>query len=531
MMKRNIMINTGLALAMSVMASVSCTKDFEYFNTNPDSVQEVDQKSYITTMQMDAVIPCKDVGANEFQRACNLMGDAFAGYLSPSQQFNAGSFTCTYDLNGTDYNDYPYSVAFTNVMPAWLNLKYAYQNKQITEDIFAVAEVIKVLCLQRTTDIYGPIPVSHFGEDSNPYESQETVYMNLFEDLNAAIEVLKNYAGIESGSDTPISKVDAVYAGDYSKWYKLANSQKLRMAMRIRYVLPDKAQKWAEEAVAAGVMETAEDGATLKTTGSIAVLNPLNVVWNMYGDTRMGATIDCYMNGYNDPRLPKYFKTAGIEEGGYHGIRCGIANMMPNDDPRYTIMSAPNVEASDPVVWFRASEVAFLKAEGALLNWNMGGIKAEDAYKQGITLSFIENGLSASQAEAFAASSNKPAAFSDKSGNSTKYNYAAPSTVTPAWDEAAGDEVKLERIITQKWIAMFPNGQEAWSEFRRTGYPRVIPIVDNKSNGLISTDEQVRRMTFPRKEYANNNAEVQAAVALIGGMDSGAVKLWWDKKN
>ena len=65
-------------------ALAACTGDFESFNTNPDAVQSVDKKTYITTMQMDAVIPCSDVGANEFQRACNLMGDAFGGYLSPS---------------------------------------------------------------------------------------------------------------------------------------------------------------------------------------------------------------------------------------------------------------------------------------------------------------------------------------------------------------------------------------------------------------------------------------------------------------
>ena len=92
-------------------ALAACTGDFESFNTNPDAVQSVDKKTYITTMQMDAVIPCSDVGANEFQRACNLMGDAFGGYLSPIQAFNGGSYTCTYDLDGTDYNNVPFSQA------------------------------------------------------------------------------------------------------------------------------------------------------------------------------------------------------------------------------------------------------------------------------------------------------------------------------------------------------------------------------------------------------------------------------------
>ena len=306
-------------------ALAACTGDFESFNTNPDAVQSVDKKTYITTMQMDAVIPCSDVGANEFQRACNLMGDAFGGYLSPIQAFNGGSYTCTYDLDGTDYNNVPFSVAFTNVMPAWLNLKYAYQNGQVTDDVFAVAEVIKVMALQRTTDIYGPIPVSNFGQTENPYESQETVYKNLLTDLNAAIAVLKEYAA-NAADARPLQKVDAVYQGDYAKWLKLANSVKLRMAMRIRFVEPGLARTYAEEAVRDGVMTASDDGAWLKSSGSVQVYNPLEEVWNAYNDTRMGATIDAYMNGYADPRLPAYFKTC--EDGKYHGVRSGLSSML-----------------------------------------------------------------------------------------------------------------------------------------------------------------------------------------------------------
>ena len=130
---RPFIFSASIPPANAAAALAACTGDFESFNTNPDAVQSVDKKTYITTMQMDAVIPCSDVGANEFQRACNLMGDAFGGYLSPIQAFNGGSYTCTYDLDGTDYNNVPFSVAFTNVMPAWLNLKYAYQNGQVTD--------------------------------------------------------------------------------------------------------------------------------------------------------------------------------------------------------------------------------------------------------------------------------------------------------------------------------------------------------------------------------------------------------------
>ena len=394
-------IKLGLLSAAACMAA-SCTGDFDSFNTNPDAVQQIDVKNYITTMERDAVIPTSDEGANEYQRACNLMGDTFGGYFAPIQAFNGGSYTCTYDLDGTDYNNVPFSVAFTNVMPAWLQLKYAHENGQITDDIFAVAEVIRVMALQRATDIYGPIPVSHFGETENPYESQQTVYENLFRDLDAAIATLTEYA-TNSADAHPLEKVDAIYQGDYPKWLKLANSVKLRMAMRIRFVEPGKAQEYAEAAVAAGVMESSDDGAWLKTSGSIVIFNPLEEVWNAYEDTRMGATIDAYMNGYDDPRLPIYFKGSELDSK-YHGVRSGLLK------EHYTRLSVPNVAKTTPVVWMLASEVAFLRAEGAMLNWDMGG-KDEDFYKKGIELSFLENGLSAGDAAAYAESDAQPGKF------------------------------------------------------------------------------------------------------------------------
>ena len=145
-------------------------------------------------------------------------------------------------------------------------------------------------------------------------------------------------------------------------------------------------------------------------------------------------------------------------------------------------------------------------------------------------MSFLERGLTAAAAATYAESASEPQAFEDASAASTKYNASKPSSVSPKWNAGAGDEEKLERIITQKWIAMFPNGQEAWSEFRRTGYPKVIPIVNNLSGGKVDTNVQVRRMTFPRSEYSNNAAGVAAATALLGGADTGGTKLWWDKK-
>jgi hypothetical protein len=102
------------------------------------------------------------------------------------------------------------------------------------------------------------------------------------------------------------------------------------------------------------------------------------------------------------------------------------------------------------------------------------------------------------------------------------------STITVKWDDAASDEEKLERIITQKWIAVYPDGQEAWSEVRRTGYPKLFPVVVNNSGGKISTTDFIKRINFASGEYTTNPSGVSAAVGLLGGADNGGTSLWWD---
>ena len=112
------------------------------------------------------------------------------------------------------------------------------------------------------------------------------------------------------------------------------------------------------------------------------------------------------------------------------------------------------------------------------------------------------------------------------------YSAGAVSSITVAWQE--GDEYtekNLERIITQKWIAMFPSTVEAWSEYRRSDYPHLLPVVVNNSGGTIDdTKAKIRRLWYPPSEYSGNRQYILEAVGMLGGPDNGATSLWWDKK-
>lgn len=165
-------------------------------------------------------------------------------------------------------------------------------------------------------------------------------------------------------------------------------------------------------------------------------------------------------------------KNNGIE--GYYAVRTNIPSTTDYLDK--TKSSSLNVQDGTPVYIIKASEVYFLRAEGALRGWNMGGETAQSYYEKGIATSFEENGLSPAQATAYAANSTSvPANFVD--AIHAEYNAAATSTITIKWESSDSFEKNLERIITQKYLAIYPDGQEAWSEYRRTGYPRIFPAV------------------------------------------------------
>lgn len=105
-----------------------------------------------------------------------------------------------------------------------------------------------------------------------------------------------------------------------------------------------------------------------------------------------------------------------------------------------------------------------------------------------------------------------------------------------AWNEADDFEKKLEKIITQKWIAIFPNCMEAWSEYRRTGYPKLMPVVHNLSDGVVNSAEGARRLTYPADEYRDNTENLNAALSALAKESSNkkgdtmATRVWWDCK-
>lgn len=519
----------GGALLTAGLLFTSCTDQFEKWNINPNEVtpgqmeqDNLNTGAYFTQMEKGAFIVGKDMGGR-YQIIQMLTGDIFASYLANINTFSYTTYHNDHYALYKDWYDTPFNDAYTYIMQPWKSIADVTKEDSPTR---ALATVVKVLTMSRITDMYGPIPYIRFGTSTQvPYDSQKDVYYRFFEELDTAIEALTIYSN--NNTARYMEQYDYIYSGNINKWIKFANTLRLRLAMRISFVDKTKAETEAAEAInhSYGLMSSADDSAILHQTTSFTFVNPIWEVSESFQDMRMGATMDCYLNGYNDPRISRYFRPA-TKDGKYHGVRNGMTNI--SKDAYAAAASGLNYETNSNILWMDASEAYFLLAE-AKLRLGLGTETVQQYYEQGIRTSFAANGASGVDAYIADDTSLPLTTYTDPNTNrgTSVGNYISQKTI--AWEEAVSDEVKLERIMTQKWIALFPNGQEAWSEMRRTGYPGFVRINSYNYTTEVANNELISRLKFPTTEYSNNSENTQAAVSLLGGNgDIAGTRLWWD---
>lgn len=517
----------GCAIASAALMLGSCTGEFEKWNINPNEATEeqmgydnLNTGAYLSQMERGVFIVGTDMGG-EYQITQMLEGDIFASYIAPITSWSyAPTNNDHYNLYQGWYNA-PFKDAYTNVMQPW---KAIYDVTEQGAPARALASIVKVFGMHRITDMYGPIPYSKFGTAvKTPYDSQKDVYYQFFNELDTAVNTLTTLSG--QGISTLMEEYDYVYSGNITKWIKFANTLRLRLAMRISNVDESKAREEAEKAIgnSAGLMASSSDDALLHQGTRLTYRNPIWEVSESFNDMRMSATMDCYLNGYSDPRLTAYFRPTE-DDGEYHGARNGMTSI--NKDSYTNSTSGINFESNSDLHWMHASEAFFLMAE-AKLRWGLGDKSAKEYYEEGVKASFSTWGVSGADAY-LADSESKPLTEFSGSNRSTDTSEML-SQLSPAWEE--GDDSKnLERIALQHWISCFPDGQEAWSNMRRTGYPGWVRIQSYDYQTEVAENEMISRLKFPTTEYSDNTDNTTAAVQLLGGKDSAGTRLWWDVK-
>jgi hypothetical protein len=464
---------------------------------------------------------------NDNQMIDQMVGNQYGGYMVTTNNWQGTNFGTFNPPAG--WVDVPFATTMVKFNSNYVKVK---EKTNSTGYIYAWANILRVATMLRVTDTYGPIPYSQVGQgtDIMEYDNVQQVYHNMITDLTNSVEILKSYVLSSSGQESPLADFDNVYKGDFSKWLKFANSLKLRLAVRIAHVDETFAKTAIAEAIANGPIEVNADNAFVPTED-----NPYYKASASWGDLASSAILSSYMNGFDDPRLPKYMTQSTY--AGYNGIRMGISNInrMLYSFSQYASIyfSRPAFEVNSPLLVFCAAETAFLKSEAALRGWIPGGdAQAKAFYEQGIGLSMEQHQVPMGS---YLSGTTSPKAYTDLASQANNISVANPITVS--WDNAGtATNTKLEKIITQKWLAIYPLGMEAWSEFRRTGFPQLFPAKDNLSSaGFIgsvtnTSSRMVRRLPFPDSQRRGNSENVQKAVQMLGGEDAANTDLWWAKK-
>lgn len=495
----------------------SCTGNFEEINTNKNSISNVGPAE-IPFLFSKAIAW---VRWND-QTAQNLYADQYAQYFA----CNATYFATDRLVIVMNWARNAFDNTYTGVMP---QLQTILQNTDPASAEHALANIWWVYAFHRVTDYWGPIPYFNAGEPgtSVPYDAQDKIYDDFFKKLDAAVTVLNGKT-----TEKPFENYDLIYKGDVNKWIKFANTLRLRLALRISNVDPARAKTEAEAAYAGGVMESSpgDDAYALRNDLD---RNRLSIMseWNEF---RMSASMESVLKGYNDPRMPEYFLPA-VKTGTYEGLRNGLSTTQLALDvnkvdanshvgPRWTAPQSGGIASyySTPANVMCAAEAWFLRAEGALLGWDMGGTSRE-LYEAGITNSMKQWGIADNGViQAYLNGTSAPVAPAD-------YLNSPPLTNVPVKFNTSDPDIQLEQIAIQKWLALFPDGMEAWADFRRSHVLKLYPVANSDNPDITNPAEQwIRRIPFLLSEKQNNGAEVEKAVELLGGPDKITTPLWWD---
>ncbi|MFA5535460.1 MAG: SusD/RagB family nutrient-binding outer membrane lipoprotein [Mariniphaga sp.] len=524
-----------LFVIVGFLLGFSCTDDFMEVNTNKTQFMEIGPKEYSELFARAVQEGIAYQTTEDMSRMSSTLALHNCGYIACGKQQN-DQYMQSVGWQNSGFED-----IFVFALPPILTLMENAQNDDNIR-VYSVAQIWKMWLLQQATDIWGPIPYKEAGsgKESVSYDSQRDVYYMMFEELTEAVTNLKQELQNNPGLNV-FGAGDRIYSGNVEKWIRFANTLRLRMASRISNVEPEKAKQEGQAAVAAGpLMETNADDALYKVTGITGNGNGMPRMESFFQDV-MSTNMESVLKGYNDPRMTEYWSPVAGDMlinrfpeqykrnvGGYHGFSSG------SDPYEYTYFKAfskygPRFKDGNqfvtPVNVMNAAEAWFLKAEGAWLGWNMGGT-AQSFYEKGIEIS-IKQWLGTDYSQAlineYINSTTTPVA-----PDNPPY-YDPPMTNIPV-KFAADKTEQYEQIMTQKWIALFPVGFEAWAEFRRTRLPKLYPKKYSVNEYINPATGQIQtRCRFVEDEYNANAAEIEKAKSLLkGGEDVENVPLWWD---
>ena len=551
-------IKSSILFGAALLMGVGCTGDFEEINTNPYQIPDKDVKmSDLFNEAQLSVFYNQSNGNWEYQLIQNLNADLYSGYMAIPTAFNGGNNNDNYFMmNG--WNGYTLSYMLLHVVKPMASVQ---KIENLADDFLAISEILKVAGAHKMVDTYGPCPYTQSmqGGISVAYDSEETCYTAFLNELADACDRLTKWLDANGGDDNSRLEWDKMCGKSQTTWLQFGNTLRLRLAMRCAVVAPDLAKQHV-------VAACSNKYGLLKNTDievkDANTRNPQALICRDYNDCCISANYETILKGYNDPRLEATCQGVGwggkgdiyTQSGspaGLVGEIKGIRNGLKVDGSSYKMYSIIKCPASGgpystdvPMPIMNRAESSFLQAEAALRGWISGDAKS--FYEEGIRNSFAKYNLDG--VDEYINGETKQIRYVDP--HNPANNYPADNVPdekiydylndVPVKFHASDKEKQLQQIIIQKWIAGFPEGLNAWAEYRRTGYPKLFPIPADNNNVQAeylsgSKDELtrigIRRLPFSYDERSSNPAGLAEGVAILnarGQKDAIDSRLWWD---
>lgn len=539
----------------------SCSDEYmENMNTDPSKAATIDPNAQLTTAQLQTY---GDLSMMEIYRNYHY---AFTQQLMGC--WNTTNYGGRHTLDNNEMSRI-WTSFYTQSLKNIIDAQYRTAEDAEKVNINSVLRIYRVYLMSIITDTYGDAPFSEAGlgfleGKFNPkYDKQEDIYNAFFLELEDAVNKIDPTKDKVTG--------DLIYAGDVTKWQQLANSLRLRFAMRISNVNPTKAQTEFENALAAngGVITDASSDALIKYMtiafsfgqeaysdyrgnslsqllfGNDPANNPsylcstfFNQLYNS-GDPRTFKISRCYYDGLMSATSPdnrvditqemigKGIAFSPRDPGAYSwepwptGYDSDICAELAVNNPSVTATMAREVEpklannflkSDNPGVVMTSAEVKFLMAEATVKKWNVGSALAEDLYKQGVraAMDFLTDN--------YGCTATTDAEFDTFIQNKGTFGHT--------------DNQKLEAINTQAWILHFTNPAECWANVRRSGYPKLkSPAEYGFGQYLTGGTEIPVRLCYPVLESSYNKKSYNEAIERMGGTDNWHSLLWWDTEN
>lgn len=468
---------TLAAIALAVVILPGCKK-FLDVNDNPNASETADPAQILPSAQ--AAI--QHVISSQYQ----TFGNFWAQYwtqLPNSSQFRSVE---QYSSGPADF-DRAWAILYAGALTDTDSL-IVNQHLPKFKQYAAIAWILRASAFQLLTDGFGDVPLKDAlqgtGNRSPRYDPQQEIYDSIFSFIEHGKALIDLDSDYHPGDD------DLMGGGDMETWIKIANTLKLRAYLRLTQVAPDKAQAGIEALYAENPLFVDTD-IKLTYTSEGGNQNPLWEEVVTLGTRNQGAssTIMDSLKKNNDPRITRFYQLRvdsttyrSTPQGTFDEIASNIALSYPN--------SGRVLGPTAPGMFISLAESMFLQAEAAQRGWGTGN--AAELYRDGIRASFATLGLTDAQA--------------------TTYINSAPAAQWPAANQ-------IRAIITQKWYAMCgTQGFEAWTEYRRTGFPDWIKP---SAASILGPGNMSARFIYPQAELTRNGN--------FPGLKPIDEKVWWDK--